>query len=599
MLYKINIQNRNYGSWTIFHADTFEPIDIPDLNPLDYHLFDNDVFNVERNSDNKIKTINIIHSSIRMNDNIPAVLILENNHTYGREKQLKPGASYSRITARLHGGKLLYKCIPDDKRIPAFLVPYEFKTLGFNKNLTNMYVTIKFKSWDDKHPRGILSQVIGTIDILDNFYEYQLYCKSLNTSIQNFNKQVNKVLNMNTNHNENSNHESFIESIYEKHRFTIEDRTDWNTFTIDPETSLDYDDGFSIKKLNDNQSLLSIYIANVTIWMDCLNLWTSFSQRIATIYLPDRKRPMLPTVLSDCLCSLQKNRRRFAFVLDLLLNNDCEIVSANYCNTLICVKNNFAYEEHKLLNNDCYKELFETTKKMSKKYKYMTNIKDSHDVVSYLMILMNYKCANELFNKGNGIFRSLTMNAEIELPDSLPDDVAKFIKIWNSSSAQYLNLETMVSSNLKHDILNMDTYIHITSPIRRLVDLLNMIRFQLNNSLLSLSHDALEFYDKWIGEINYINTTMRAIRKVQTDCSLLDLCFNEPSVLEKEYEGYCFDKLSRNDGLFQYMVFLPDIKLTSRMTIREDINNYDKRLFKLFIFKNEENFKRKIRLQLL
>ena len=36
------------------------------------------------------------------------------------------------------------------------------------------------------------------------------------------------------------------------------------------------------------------------------------------------------------------------------------------------------------------------------------------------------------------------------------------------------------SDELKHEILNMDNYIHMTSPIRRLVDLLNMIRFQQN-----------------------------------------------------------------------------------------------------------------------
>jgi ribosomal protein S3 len=36
----------------------------------------------------------------------------------------------------------------------------------------------------------MLSQVIGPVDILDNFYEYQLYCKSLNASIQQFQKNL-------------------------------------------------------------------------------------------------------------------------------------------------------------------------------------------------------------------------------------------------------------------------------------------------------------------------------------------------------------------------------------------------------------------------
>ena len=39
----------------------------------------------------------------------------------------------------------------------------------------------------------------------------------------------------------------------------------------------------------DIECVLSIYISNVTIWLDVLDLWKSFSRRVATIYLPDRK----------------------------------------------------------------------------------------------------------------------------------------------------------------------------------------------------------------------------------------------------------------------------------------------------------------------
>jgi len=35
-----------------------------------------------------------------------------------------------------------------------------------------------------------------------------------------------------------------------------------------------------------------------------------------------------------------------------------------------------------------------------------------------------------------------------------------------------------------------------------------------------------QFYDKWTSRLEYINTTMRAIRKIQTDCSLLHFMFN-------------------------------------------------------------------------
>ena len=560
-LYKINIDNRNYGSWNIFNATTLEPMTIDGFNPIDHKLFTNDVF-----SFNKGK-VEIIHSSTRVNDNIPAVLILCDNKTYGRENKIIDGKTYTAKSNKLVSGRLLYKCIPDDTRIPIFLVPYEIKQMGFTKVFNNQYVTIRFKEWSDKHPHANLSQNIGPVDVLDNFYEYQLYCKSLNASIQKFNKDTNKAIKSKA-----EEHDSFISGICKKYP-QIEDRTSWKTFTIDPATSLDYDDGFSIKKLNDNQILLSIYIANVTIWMDSLNLWSSFSQRISTIYLPDRKRPMLPTILSDCLCSLQQNMRRFAFVMDVVLDENYNIISTNFTNVIIKVYKNFAYEDHSLLNDLDYNFLLETTKKMATKYKYINNVRDSHEVVCYLMILMNYHCAQNLYNSQNGIFRSTIIKKQISLPDSLPNDVNQFIKIWNSACAQYIDLNSIPKIELsaesdekktRHDILELEAYVHITSPIRRIVDLLNMIKIQQNHSLINLSTDAIQFYDKWISELEYINVTMRSIRKVQNDCSLLDTCFNKPETLEKVYDGYCFDKLIRNDGLYQFIVFFTRFKISNQ-----------------------------------
>jgi hypothetical protein len=139
----------------------------------------------------------------------------------------------------------------------------------------------------------------------------------------------------------------------------------------------------------------------------------------------------------------------------------------------------------------------------------------------------------------------------------------------------------------------------MTSPIRRLVDLLNMIKFQQKMGIIHLSEKSELFFKKWLDDIEYINITMRSIRKVQCDCNLLDLCVNNPDILNKEYDGYIFDKILRNDKLFQYIVFLPELKLSSRITLRDDINNFENRKFKLYLFNDEEKFKKKIRLNLL
>jgi hypothetical protein len=92
---------------------------------------------------------------------------------------------------------------------------------------------------------------------------------------------------------------------------------------------------------------------------------------------------------------------------------------------------------------------------------------------------------------------------------------------------------------------------------------------------------------------------MRSIKKIQLDCSLLDLCYNNPEVMEKEYNGYLFDKIYKNDGLYQYVVFLPELKLSSRITLRENRDNFSNQKCKLFIFNDEEKFKKKIRIHFL
>jgi len=580
--YKIYINDRNYISWEVFDTSNFNKINLS-INPIECNLFSNDVFNII--DDNKI---NLLHSSIRTGPPMPGVLVLTGNKTYGRQHKLQNGQTYIKKRAE---GKLLYKCIPDDVRLPSFLVPYEIKNIGFSKVLKNLYVTFTFDNWDDKHPRAKLDNVIGSVDILDNFYEYQLYCKSLNSSIQKFQKDTAKAI-------ESKSQENFIETIKSKYK-SIQDRTDqkiWNIITIDPPKSQDFDDGFSIIEHNNGIQQLSIYISNVTIWMDVLNLWDSFSRRISTIYLPDKKRPMLPTILSDCLCSLQENVTRVAFAMDIFIQND-EIIDIQFVNCFIKVTKNYCYEEPKLLANPKYHLILDSAYKLSAKNPYINNVRNSHEVVCYLMIFMNYHCAKELIKYKTGIFRSTIIKKEFPIPETIPEDVGKFIKIWNSAAGQYIDGSEIVDT--RHEILDMDAYVHITSPIRRLVDLLNMIKIQQTIGIIQLSENTDKFYNKWLGDIEYINVTMRSIRKVQCDCTMLDLCHKNPNVLDKEYDGYLFDKINRNDGLYQYIVFLPELKLSSRITMRDNFDNFTSKKFKPFLFDDEEKFKKKIRLHML
>jgi len=580
-MYKLIISNRNYETWNFVDVSTFEiiqdNIDIIHISPLDFKLFSNDMFSLDQG---KIK---LEHSSIRTGGTIPGILTLIK--TYGRHKN----------------GKSLYKCIPDDVRIPAFLVPYEVKHLGFCKVQKNIYVTFYFFEWTEKHPLGLLDQVIGPVDNLVHFYEYQLYCKSLHNSIQFFQNETTKSLKKKN---------EFIENIGNTYP-TIQDRTSWSVFSIDPHGSLDFDDAFSIHK-EKNGFMISIYIANVALCMEELGLWSSFSKRVSTIYLPDKKRPMLPTILSDCLCSLQQGVTRLAFVMDVFLSQEVgggiTIEKIEYHNCKVSLKNNYRYEEPLLFLNPDYQLMNQLTSQLittSKKYAYLRSVTDSHDLVCYWMVFMNYQCALDLLQNKNGVFRS-TILKDVKVspsspsifPDHVPESVTKHLKQWMSTAGQYVD-GSEVSSSFQHHTLELDAYVHITSPIRRLVDLMNLIVFQQNKKLIVFSQDANDFYVKWIHDLDYINTSMRAIRRVQCDCNLLELCTNHPDTLEKEYDGYVFDKIERTDMLFQYMVYLPVLKVTAKVTERQKMENYEKKQFKLYIFQDEERLKKKIRLMML
>jgi exoribonuclease R len=540
------------------------------VNPVIKKLFTKDVFLYNKETNDVV----IKYSHIRTGVSIAGILMLENNKTFGRTKNKK---------------RLLYKCIPDDKQLPAFLIPYE-PTIQFSKVHKNKFIVFKFENWDEQHPHGIIIDTIGDVDNLDLFYEYQLHCKSLHISLIDFTNKTREQLRKKTN-------EEYIQLIIENPDFSIEDRRHIsNIISIDPENSVDFDDAFSITTIDESTYKLTIYIANVYFWLETLNLWKSFSNRVSTIYLPDRKRPMLPTILSDSLCSLQQGVSRFAFALDISIDSNGNIISFEYKNTVINVFKNYSYEEPELVyKNKDYQLLLDITQRLDK------GVTDSHDVVAFWMVKMNAITGEYLASNKIGIFRHANFIQPIDTSiesqiSSLDISSQRIIKMWNNISGQYVAYNENLS--LEHDIMKIKNYIHITSPIRRLVDLLNQLWISLHLGInQNPSIDALEFLDKWIKNMDYLNTSMRSIRKIQTDCEVLHRCFNNPQILKDLHTGTVFDKIQKNDGSYVYMVYLQDLKLLSRFKSYTDIENYSTHQFNIFLFEDEHSLKKKIRVQ--
>lgn len=579
---KIIIENRNYTSWHFVDPYTNIKINIEtenlvllQLNPIDSKLFSRDIFTYHCDENGKLK-IELINQYLKPSLVIAGVLQLENNKTFGRTTNKK---------------RLLYKCIPDDKHLPSFLIPYDIK-LNFSKVLKNKYVVFKYDNWNDKHPHGILHETIGDVDLLEAFYEYQLYCKSLHISLTDFTNKTREILNKKTG-------DEYVEQILKNTNFQIEDRREQYIFTIDPLHSNDFDDGFSISHLNNGLVKVSVYISNVYFWLETLGLWNSFSRRVSTIYLPDRRRPMLPTILSDTLCSLQKGQLRFALAMDIILDEKgclLEHDAITYKNVLINVSKNYIYEDPIMLEKDTfYKELFDISQKMDE------NINDSHDLVSHWMIFMNLHTGKLMMNNKIGVFRCanfINPNKNSILKEEIDDETMRIVTSWNNVTGQYVLFDE--NSDLGHDVMNIKSYTQITSPIRRLVDLLNLMILSDKLSLIiNLSNDAQLFLNNWLGELHYLNASMRSIRKIQTDCDVLNRCFTNPDIMYNEYSGIIFDKIMKNDGNYSYMVYLKGIKLLSRFSSHNNFDDYSNHNFKIYLFEDEDKTKKKIRLQLI
>ena len=557
--YRFICNDRDYSDIKIYDDLSMNEVEVPLSNNK---LFNHDVFRLDEHGENVIT-----HSSTR-SSTISGILVLKKNKTFGK-----------------FNDRLLYKCIPDDKRLPIFLVPYKINTRDFSKLVSNKYVVMKYDNWDGKHPMGILSHVIGSVDEENNYYEYVLHCKCLNSSMSYFNKSMNERL-------KSKSVDQYFKTILET--TNLQDRRARAIYTIDSEKTLDYDDAFGVSYDSDN-TIISIYIANVSVWLEVLNLWKAFSRRVSTIYLPDKKRPMLPVILSENLCSLKEGADKIALAMDITINPEHQIIDISYNNVIVNITRNMVYQTDELLQNVDYRKAFKCVGVLNSKNKLVNKMVSSIDFVTYLMLIFNKHTGDIMIKHKNGIFRGTKNNLISNTDDKAPEELAEFLHIWKGMSGEYTTFD-----NIKpHMLLKFNNYIHITSPIRRLVDLLNITIIQHNLGMVNFSNDAIEFYTSWTYELDYINITMRSIRKIQYDCSLLHMCLNDYSVIEKTYNGYIFDKLVRDDALFKYMVYLPELKMVSPITLRENIENYTVRSFKLVVVTGEDNIKKKIRIQIM
>ena len=582
--YTIEIHD-SYSSWEIKdqHNNKIE------LNIHPYHekLVNGDNFHYNHNQ-SKI----IVSHSILKNDVIPGILIIESNKTYGRNAK----------------GKLLYKFIPNNNTFPHFLVQYELKNVGLTKAMPNLYVMVQFTGWADKHPNGIISQLIGNVDTPDHFYEYQLYSKQLYSPIQKLNKEILNIIHTPAN---NFNYDESLKLIAQKYNIiNYRLHKKYYIFTIDNLHTIHYDDAISIIKdnsaSNPNTFIISIYITNASLWLDYYNLWehlTDSFKRVANIYLPHKKINMFPPIFIETFLNLKENTPRLAIAFDITIHEG-HIINIQPKNCIIHIHKNYVYNESPLLNNKHYKLLNAVVKKMDN----LENINafdceniDSRKIIEYLMVVINNYCAKQLFmpstpTSSNGIFKIYTPNTNT-LTHILNNIENPFISKINKK----MNSQLVDSS---YCFLNGITqpYLNITSPMRKITDVINLCIFQKLVMLVSLSETFQTFYSFWINNLNYINSYVKHSKKIQNKCQLLHHCIQRP---EDIYNGVIIDICPQSEkcggggggnGNNKYVVYIEKINVISKLISNHIYDIGYVGTFKIYVFINELNMKKKIRI---
>jgi len=121
------------------------------------------------------------------------------------------------------------------------------------------------------------------------------------------------------------------------------DLTSLPLMTIDGQSTLDFDDALSIEKIGDRYRL-GIHIVDVGHYVrkgDVIDQEALF--RGSSIYMPDQKISMLPTELSEGLCSLRAGELRPAISTLVNLSHSLEIVDYEILPSLINVKHQLTY----------------------------------------------------------------------------------------------------------------------------------------------------------------------------------------------------------------------------------------------------------------
>ncbi len=278
------------------------------------------------------------------------------------------------------------------------------------------------------------------------------------------------------------------------------DYTHLKPMTIDGANTQDFDDALTIEK-EDGNYLVGIHISDVAHYVRPGDpLFQEAMSRGTSIYLPEGQIPMLPRHLSQGICSLIQGEIRAAFSFMILLSPEAEVLRTRIKPSVIRVARRLTYEEaDTMLESDEEIKILGLLKQKLRRRRldngalllpfpdvniFVDNYgkvsvslgrsdTPARTIVSEMMILANTEAARYVSDRmAPGLFRT---QGEIKNRIVHGEDNDLF---QNLKQRKHLPRAELLTTASPHGGLGVNQYTTITSPIRRLLDL--VMQHQLN-----------------------------------------------------------------------------------------------------------------------
>ena len=135
--------------------------------------------------------------------------------------------------------------------------------------------------------------------------------------------------------------EDEIERELERGRVDYRDRV---VFTIDGVDTKDIDDAVSITAMDNGNIELTVYIADVSYYINRNSkLYEEASRRGTSVYPPNSVIPMFPSKISNGICSLNPNVDRFAMAYTTIIDKEGNAIDFKVEEAIICSRKKMNY----------------------------------------------------------------------------------------------------------------------------------------------------------------------------------------------------------------------------------------------------------------